>query len=154
MRFQLWHLPLRLATGAFILNSGINKWTAEDEELHKGVHSMASAAYPQLEQVDPKTFTRALAASEISIGTALLTPFVSPGVAGAALTAFSGGLVGLYLRTPSLREPGSLKPNQNGIAVAKDSWLLGIGLALLIDSVTSRARSMVPGKGRQKKKKK
>ena len=152
MRFQLSHLPLRLATGAFILNSGINKWTAEDEELHKGVHSMASGAYPQVAQVDPKTFTKALAGAEMGIGAALLAPFVSPAVAGAALTAFSGGLVGLYLRTPSLREPDSLRPNQNGIAIAKDSWMLGIGLALLIDSAMSRARRMVPRKGGKNKK--
>jgi hypothetical protein len=145
MRFQLWHVPLRLATGAYILNSGINKWTAEDEEVHKGVHSMASTAYPQLESVEPKTFTKALAGAEMALGTALLTPFISPGVAGAALSAFSGGLVGLYLRTPSMREAGSIRPSQNGTAVAKDFWMLGIGLALMIDAATSRARRLIPG---------
>ena len=150
MRFQLWHLPLRLATGAYILNAGINKWTTEDEETHKGVHSMASTAYPQLEHVEPKTFTKALAGAEIGVGAALLTPFVSPGLAGAGLTAFSGGLLGLYLKTPSMREDGSLRPSQNGTALAKDSWLFAIGLALLVDAATSRARRMVPGKGRKK----
>lgn len=146
MRFQLWHVPLRLATGAFILNSGVNKWMAEDEEVHKGVHSMAATAYPQVESVDPRTFTKALAGTEIALGTALLTPFIKPAMAGAALTAFSGGLVGMYMRTPGLREAGSLRPSQNGTAIAKDVWMLGIGLALVIDAVTSRARGLVPGK--------
>ena len=147
MRFHLWHVPLRLATGAYILNAGINKWTAQDEEMHKGVHSMASTAYPRLEQVEPKTLTKALAGAEIGLGAALLTPFVSPGLAGAGLTAFSGGLLGLYLRIPSMREDGSLRPSQNGTALAKDSWLLGIGLALLVDAATSRTRRVFSSKG-------
>jgi uncharacterized membrane protein YphA (DoxX/SURF4 family) len=145
MRFQLWHLPVRLATGAYILNSGINKWTANDEEMHKGIHSMASTAYSQLETVEPKTFTKVLAGTEMALGTALLTPFISPAIAGAALTAFSGGLVGLYMRTPSMREAGSVRPSQNGTAVAKDVWMLGIGAALLIDAASSKARRVIPG---------
>ena len=52
-------------------------------------------------------------------------------LAGAALTAFSGGLVGLYLRMPNLRRPGSVWPSPDGIAVSKDAWLLGIGTSLL-----------------------
>lgn len=145
MRFQAWHAPLRLATGAFILNSGINKWKTGDEEVHKNIHAMASNAYPQLEPVDAKTFTKSLAGAEIALGTALLTPFISPAMAGAALTAFSGGLVGLYVRTPGMRENGSLRPSQNGTAIAKDVWMLGIGTALLVDAVTSRAKRLIPG---------
>lgn len=146
MKFQISHAPLRLATGAFILNSGINKWRATDEEVHKQIHSMASNAYPQFDSVDAKVFTKALAGAEMALGTALLTPFISPGVAGAALTAFSGGLVGLYLRTPGMREDGSIRPSQNGTALAKDVWMLGIGAALVLDSVVSRAKQLVPGK--------
>jgi hypothetical protein len=54
-------------------------------------------------------------------------------VAGAGLAAFSGGLLGLYARTPGLRKPGTLQPTENGIAIAKDIWLAGIGLGLVID---------------------
>ena len=146
MRFQIWHAPLRLATGAFILNSGINKWKTEDEEVNKNIHSMAANAYPQLEPVDAKMFTKSLAGAEMALGTALLTPFISPALAGAALTAFSGGLVGLYLRTPGMREHGTIRPSQNGTAVAKDIWMLGIGTALVLDAITSRAKRMIPGK--------
>lgn len=146
MGFQIWHAPLRLATGAFILNSGINKWKTSDEEVHKNIHAMAANAYPQLEPVDAKTFTKSLAGAEMALGTALLTPFVSPALAGTALTAFSGGLVGLYLRTPGMREDGALRPSQNGTAVAKDIWMFGIGTALVLDAITSRAKRLIPGK--------
>jgi len=146
MRFQVWHAPLRLATGAFILNSGINKWNSGDEEVHKNIHAMAANAYPQLEPVDAKMFTKSLAGAEMALGTALLTPFISPGLAGAALTAFSGGLVGMYLRTPGMRENGTIRPSQNGTAVAKDVWMLGIGTALVLDAITSRAKRLIPGK--------
>jgi hypothetical protein len=54
-------------------------------------------------------------------------------VAGAALTAFSAGLLGLYLRSPGMREEGSLRPTQQGMSIAKDVWMFGIGLTLLID---------------------
>ena len=58
--------------------------------------------------------------------------------AGAALTAFAGGLVGLYLRTPGMREEGSLRPTQAGIGLAKDVWLLGIGLSLVLEEIGDR----------------
>jgi hypothetical protein len=51
-------------------------------------------------------------------------------VAGAVLTGFSAGLLGLYLRTPGMRKPGSLAPTEQGLAIAKDVWLLGIGVGL------------------------
>ena len=70
---------------------------------------------------------------EVILGAALLTPVVPAALAGAGLTAFSAGLLGLYLKVPGMRQQGTLKPTQEGQAIAKDSWLLGIGLALLLD---------------------
>jgi hypothetical protein len=32
-----------------------------------------------------------------------------------------------------MRQPGSLKPTPDGIGLAKDVWLLGAGLTLLLD---------------------
>jgi hypothetical protein len=62
-----------------------------------------------------------------------------PGLlAGAGLTAFSAGLLGLYLRTPGMREEGSLRPTQQGLPIAKDVWMLGSGLSLVVDSLTDR----------------
>lgn len=97
---------------------------------------MASGTYPFLKDMDPEEFTRLLSKSEIALGAALLTPVVPSLLAGAALTAFAGGLIGLYLKTPGLREEGSLRPSQQGLAIVKDIWLLGIGTGLVIEELT------------------
>jgi hypothetical protein len=76
----------------------------------------------------------------MALGAALLLPFVSPVVAGAALTAFGAGLVNLYLKTPGLTEEGSIRPSQDGIGIAKDVWLVGVGSTLLIDGLVDGAR--------------
>jgi hypothetical protein len=88
--------------------------------------------------MDPEQFTSLLSKSEIAIGALLLAPFAPTLLAGAALTAFSGGLLGLYLRTPGMREEGSLRPTQQGIPLAKDVWMLGIGATLIVDALTDR----------------
>lgn len=129
------HLPPRLATGAFILNSGLHKRQA-DEATAAGVHGMAAGSYPFLGGLEPKAFTKMLSTGEIALGSALLLPFVPTAVAGLGLMAFSGGLVGLYLRTPGLREPGSLRPTQQGIGIAKDVWMLAIGASFVMDSMS------------------
>ena len=62
-----------------------------------------------------------------------------PGVlAGAALTGFSGALLGMYARTPALRKPGSIWPSQAGTGVSKDVWMLGIGLGLVAGDLSDR----------------
>ncbi|CAL9394255.1 hypothetical protein SUDANB121_01331 [Nocardiopsis dassonvillei] len=124
-------IPLRLATGAFILNSGLDKRDV-DEEAARGMHGMAVGTYPFLKDLDPVTFVKLLSAGEIALGTALLVPLVPSRLAGAGLTAFGAGLFGMYLRTPGLRRPGGLRPTPDGIPIAKDSWLVGAGLALLV----------------------
>jgi hypothetical protein len=37
------------------------------------------------------------------------------------------------MQTPGMREEGSIKPTQAGTALAKDVWLVGAGLSLLLD---------------------
>lgn len=130
-------LPGRLVTGAFILNAGVGKWSA-DEETAARLHGMAVGTYPFLARLKPKDFARMLSVSEIALGSALLLPVVPAGLAGAALTAFSGGMVGLYLQTPGMRQEGSLRPSQQGTALAKDLWMLGIGLSLVADALTDQ----------------
>jgi hypothetical protein len=129
------HVPQRVAAGAFILNSGIGKWSA-DEETAKQLHGFATGTYPFLTKLKPEDFVKLLAGTEIALGTALLLPFVPSVVAGAGLTAFSGGLLGLYVRTPGMRKDGSPLPTQQGIPLAKDIWMAGIGLGLVIDELT------------------
>jgi hypothetical protein len=131
------HLPPRIAAGAFIINAGVGKWSA-DEEAAARLHGFASGAYPFLAKLKPKDFARLLAAAEITVGSALLLPVVPSAVAGAGLAAFSGGLLGLYARTPGMRKERSPFPTQQGTPLAKDAWLMGIGLGLIIDDLTDR----------------
>ena len=135
---KLRRAPLRAASGLFILNSGVGKLTADDDTAKK-LHGMATNTYPFLERIDAKVFARGLAVGEVAIGGALLLPVVPAVVAGAALVGFSGGLLGLYWRTPGLHEEGSPRPTQQGIPIAKDVWLFGIGAGLLADGLLEPA---------------
>jgi hypothetical protein len=130
------HIPSRLAPGAFILNSGITKLSA-DEQAASTVHGMATATYPALKRLHYRLFTKLVAAGEIALGAALVLPVVPTAVAATGLAAFSTGLLGMYLRTPGMRQRGSLRPTENGVALAKDVWMLGIAAGLLIDELTS-----------------
>ncbi|HXT44962.1 MAG TPA: DoxX family membrane protein [Pseudonocardiaceae bacterium] len=133
------HIPGRLATGSFILNSGLTKLSANDQAA-ASIHGMATGTYPALKRIDPKLFIRLLAGAEIAIGVALLTPVVPTAVAAAGLAGFSASLLGLYLRTPGMHRRGSLRPTQDGIPLAKDVWLLGMAIDFLIDEVSHRKR--------------
>lgn len=134
---KLRNLPLRLTTGAYIVNSGLDK-RGVPEEAAAGMQGMAAVAFPQFAQMKPQQFATLLSTSEVAIGAALLAPFVSPVVAGAALTGFSSALLTMYWKTPSMHKPGSPFPTQDGIAFAKDFWLLGVGLSLIVGSVTDK----------------
>jgi len=136
---RLSHLPLRVTTGAFILNSGLSKRGLEGQAA-EGLHGMAVGAFPPLGAVKPKTFASSLSTAEMALGAALLLPFVSPVVVGAGLAGFGAGLVQLYLKTPGLTEEGSVRPTQDGIGLAKDVWLVGAGLTLLVDGIADSAR--------------
>jgi hypothetical protein len=151
-RSRLVNLPVRIAVGAYIFNSGLTKLKAEKETAHH-LHGFASGAYPVFENVPPEQFVKGLAAAEIGVaGALLLPPVVGDGLAGVALTSFAGGLMGLYARTPGMRQEGSLRPSQEGTALAKDSWLVGIGLTLMLSSLTSRRRSRLEDRAKRRKK--
>ncbi|MEV7005315.1 hypothetical protein [Streptosporangium sp. NPDC051022] len=127
--------PARLAAGAFILNAGLTMASAGAENA-AGIHGMAAKAYPFLKDLDSEDFARWLARAQIAVGASLLIPVVPSLLAGAALTALAGGLVGLYLRTPGMRREGSLRPTQEGLSLAKDVWLLGIGTGLVLEEIS------------------
>src|ERR1019366_6757509 len=126
-------VPLRVVTGAYIAHSGLEKWRGSEEQAN-GVHGTAAKAFPFLRPIPPRWFLRMLPAGELVTGTLLLAPPIPNGVAGIALTAFSGGLVAMYARTPTMHKPGSIWPTRTGIGVSKDVWMLGIGLSLLADA--------------------
>lgn len=130
--------PLRLVTGAYILNSGVGKLGADDDAAKK-LHGFSSGTYPFLAKVQPKLYAKGLGVGEIAIGTVILLPFVSPVVAGAALVGFSGALLNVYWQTPGMHEEDSPRPTQQGSAIAKDVWMLGIGTGLIADGLLEPA---------------
>jgi uncharacterized membrane protein YphA (DoxX/SURF4 family) len=138
---SLTQIPLRLTTGAYILNSGLGKLGA-DEGTAQFLHGAAASTYPSLfKDMEPKKFARILALGEIGVGAALLAPMVPATVAGAALTGFGGSLIGMYLKTPSMTLDDGVRPSQEGTAVAKDVWLVGAGLTLISQGITAAAKS-------------
>ena len=146
MATKLWHVPVRLATGAIILDQGLLKLGA-DEDTVKWLHGQASHAFPQFADMDPKDFVQLLSTSEIALGIALLgIGFVPSSVAGLGLGIFGGSLTRLYLKSPGTRREGSIAPSQQGVGLAKDSWMLAIGTALVLDALF--------GSGRRRKHKK
>lgn len=139
LRRKVRRLPLRLVAGSYLVNSGLSKW-GSDEATAKNMQGFAAGTYPVLAKPDARLFVTALSASEVVIGAALLLPLVPAGVAGAGLAAFSAGLLGLYLRTPGMRQEGSLRPTEQGISLSKDVWLAAIGVSLVLDDLLNRRR--------------
>ena len=140
MATKLWHVPVRLATGAIIVDQGLQKLGA-DEDTATWLHGQATKAFPQFADMDPKDFLQLLSASEIALGAALLgIGFVPSSLAGLGLTLFGGSLTRLYLTAPGTRREGSIAPSHQGIGLAKDSWMLAIGVALVLDSVFGRRK--------------
>jgi hypothetical protein len=140
MATKPWHVPLRLATGLYILNSGQSKAGAKGEHAAR-LQAMAANAFPQVGEMDPERFAALRSTTELALGSALLAvPLVPPLLAGLALLGFAGGLNLLYLRTPGLRQEGSVKPTPEGIGIAKDVWMTAIGAALVLDSVFAPRR--------------
>jgi hypothetical protein len=131
---------VRLATGAIILDQGLSKLGA-DEDTAKWLHGQAVHAFPQFQDMDPKDFVQLLSISEIALGSALLgIGFVPSSLAGLGLGAFGGSLTRLYLRAPGTRREGSIAPSHQGIGLAKDSWMLAIGAALVLDALFGSSR--------------
>jgi len=135
---KLRRAPLRISTGAYILNSGLGKFGADDE-TSKHLHAAASSTIPALAKVDPKKFAKGLAAAEVALGGALLLPIVPVGVAGLGLAAFSGAMLTMYWETPGMHAEGSIRPTVQGSPIAKDVWMAGIATSLLVDAVTAPA---------------
>lgn len=138
---KLRRAPQRLATGAFILNSGIGKLKG-NEQTAVAIHGMAANAYPALAGIEPKKFLKLVAVSEIALGGALLAPVVPTFIAGAGLMGFSGSLLGMWWKTPGMHHPGSPRPTQLGTPVSKDVWMLGIGASLVADALFSREKTV------------
>lgn len=131
---SLAQLPLRLTTGAFVLNSGISKLSLSDEDA-EGLQQMAANGVPMLADMSPAAFRRFIAVTEISVGAAQLIPKVPGWMAGTALSAFSAGMLNMYLNTPGMTQDDGVRPTQEGTPVAKDIWMFGAGASMIIDSM-------------------
>ena len=129
---RISHIPLRLATGAYILNSGLGKRNL-DAESAAGLQQMASNAFPQVMDLDSERFGKLLSAAEITVGLTLLMPFVPSRLAGLVLGAFSGGMLTMYAKTPGLTEADGIRPTAQGTPLAKDVWMAGIAASLILD---------------------
>lgn len=129
---RISHIPLRLTTGAFILNAGWGKRDL-DKDSAAGLQTMAARAIPAVSKVKPELFGRMLSYAEMALGAALLTPFIPSALAGAGLAVFAGSLVTMYLKTPGMTLEDGIRPSPEGTVLAKDIWMLGIAAALILD---------------------
>ncbi len=122
---------LRGVTGAFIANSGTGK-IGMPAEHSAGIQQVAASGIPALASLPSDKFGTWLGYAETAIGASLLAPFVPDKLAGAALAAFSGGLLSMYFRDPANTEADGIRPSQQGMALSKDVFMLAIGLALMV----------------------
>jgi hypothetical protein len=54
------------------------------------------------------------------------------------LAGFSGSLLGVWWKTPGMHPPGDPRPTRQGIPLAKDVWMLAIGVRLILDALLSK----------------
>lgn len=125
------NLALRAIPGAFILNSGLNK-LGMDIDTAAFLQNEAGKGVPMVKEMEPEQFGKFLTYGEIAVGAALLLPFVPKRMAGMALGLFSAGLVSTYLNDPSKTQDDGIRPSEEGTALAKDSWLMAIAIALVL----------------------
>ena len=126
-------MPLRVAAGGALLLSGLSKRAINDDEAAR-LHTLATGGFAQLAPLEPASLVDLLSRGEIALGAALVTPQVPSGTLGAALAGFAAGLLRVYWKAPDLRQPGRLRPTDQGASVAKDIWLMAItGAALLLE---------------------
>lgn len=92
-------------------------------------------------------FGKLLSGGEILLGSALLAPLVPTWVAAAGLAGFSGALLRVYLKTPGMTREDGIRPTPAGMGIARDVFMLGSALGLLVEEVTTRqARRKISGR--------
>jgi len=127
------NMPLRVTAGGFLLLSGLSKRAVSDEEAAH-LHTLTVGAFPQLAPLEAESLVDVLARGEIALGCALLMPLVPSKILGVGLVGFAAGLLRVYWTAPGLRQPGQLRPTDQGASLAKDTWLAAsTGAALLLD---------------------
>lgn len=130
--------PLRLTSGAFVLNSGVSTFAATDERS-KRLQSTVATLVPQVERMDPRTFAKALGAGEVALGTALILPIVPAAVAGLGLSAFAASMLATRRPANGQHAETTGEPTAQAIPNATEAWMLGSGVSLLLDALTTPA---------------
>src|SRR5690625_2284368 len=129
---SLTNTILRAVPGAFILNSGIGK-LGMDAETAEPMQGMAAQGVPPLGKLTPEQFAKFLSYGETAVGAALLLPLVPTRLAGLALAGFGRSLVSTHLRAAGMTGADGVRATQDGTALAKDTWMLAIAGALLLN---------------------
>lgn len=111
-----------------------------DEGTAGYLHAEAVKGIPALEEMDSQQFGKLVALGEIAVGGALLLPVVPNRLAGLALGGFSAGLLSIYFRDPEKTEEDGVRPSGAGTALAKDSWMAAIAVALIAGIGASAAK--------------
>lgn len=143
MSIKIHQLPPRLACGAFILNTGMSKRSLTVDKA-EGLRDQAARVIPPLKKMDPKRFGKLLSGFEISLGTALLIPVVPTWLVSAGLIGFSGLLMGVYLKTPELTMDDGIRPAPAGMGIARDVFMLGSGVGMLVEELTAHGKCNCP----------
>ena len=95
-----------------------------DDATAGQLHGFAAGTYPVLGKLDAKRFTSLLSTAEIAIGAALVLPMVPAWLAGAGLTGFALGTLGLYLRTPACEKRAAfVPPSRHSPGPRTPGWL-------------------------------
>jgi hypothetical protein len=139
LRDTAWQLPLRLVSGAGMVDPGLGNRNA-DETIAKQLHGFATGAYPVPATVDRPRSPGALSAGEVTLGALLLSPPVPAAVAETGLLGYAAALLGLHARTPGMRRPNTLHHTPDAVSLAKDSWLRAIGAALVLGARSWRPK--------------
>jgi hypothetical protein len=135
--------PLRLTTGAFVLNSGVTRFNA-DEQTSKRLQQTAAQWLPQVNRMDSRTFAKTVAAGEVALGTALMLPVVPAAIAGLGITAFAASLLAARGSAAGQHVGPTGVPTESttpepAVPKATEAWMLGSGVSLLLDALTAPA---------------
>lgn len=149
---NLPNLILRGVSGAYVLQSGVGK-LGMPAEAAAGVQEFAATGVPAVKKMSPDTFGKFVSYSEVGIGAALLTPFVSNRLAGAALGVFSGGLLAIYFRNEAMTQSDGLRPTEAGTGLSKDLFMAAIAGALVTAKPGKKLDKKIEKKAEKKAKK-
>ena len=147
---RLRNMPTRLATGAYILHAGWEKWHGNEAQA-VGVHGMASGAFPMFKEMPATDFLKTLSVGEMAVGAALVAAARATRDRGRCPDRLLGRALDHVTETDGMHKPGSIWPTHRAPRSRRTSGCSGIGLGLIVDGtaepygpLTDRPRTMKP----------